>query len=230
MRYAECRRFRTIATATSQGETMSRVILALAGALLYVTPARADAPPAGSYLKTCSNPSVGADRVLRARCQNRQGASIAAALQLPCAGAIENSDGQLRCLPGSPPPQGSYLQTCTAARVQDGVLQASCRRINQAVVSASLRLPCGGRIENQDGRLLCLGATAPAASSPAAADPRPGAGAAPAPADAEMRKLKPTPAGDAAAQERRERELREYLEEKRRRSGGINPDDHPSTD
>lgn len=209
---------------------MPRIILALLGALLCATPARADAPPPGSYLKTCSNPSIGADRVLRARCQTRQGSSIAAALQLPCAGAIENIDGQLRCLAGSPPPQGSYLQSCSGARVQDGVLQASCRRISQAVVAASLRLPCGGRIENQDGRLLCIGATAPAASSPAAADSRQGREARPVPADFAARPLKPTTRPDASEQQRLERERQEYLQEKQRRAQGINPDDHPTSE
>jgi hypothetical protein len=152
---------------------MSRLVLAFSGSLLYATLAQAEAPPPGGYLQTCSGSSVGADRVLRARCQTRQGSAVSTSLKLPCAGAIENENGQLRCMPGSPPPQGSYLQTCTAARVQAGELLASCRRINQSIVSASLRLPCSGRIENQDGRLLCVGVIS-STPPPAATDPQAG--------------------------------------------------------
>lgn len=205
---------------------MSRLVLALSGVLLYATPAQAEAPPPGSYLKTCSGSSVGTDQVLRARCQTRQGTAVSASLKLPCAGSIENESGQLRCIVGSPLPQGGYLQTCTGARVQAGELLANCRRINQLVVSASLRLPCSGRIDNQDGRLMCVSATSPA-PQPAATDPK---SARAIPVDMElsaagrMKASKPASETDKKAADARQK----YLQEQQLKANGLNPDEHPS--
>lgn len=203
---------------------MSRLVLAFSGALLYATLAQAEAPPPGGYLQTCSGSSVGADRVLRARCQTRQGSAVSASLKLPCAGAIENENGQLRCLPGSPPPQGSYLQTCTAARVQADELLASCRRINHTIVSASLRLPCSGRIENQDGRLLCVGVIS-SPPPPAATDPR---ARKVVPVGTELRSAgRLQPSREVSDAENKEAEARKnFLNDKQTKSQGVNPDEH----
>ena len=131
-------------------------------AVLGATWAHAQAP-AGSYSQSCSNVQVSAN-VLHAKCRSMQGAMVDTSLGLPCNGSIDNINGRLMCTgaPQAGVPPGSYLQSCGDARVQGGVLYANCRRANQSVAQATLALPCtGGRIDNLNGVLTCVGGTTP---------------------------------------------------------------------
>jgi uncharacterized repeat protein (TIGR02543 family) len=137
-------------------------LLVGAAALLAATSGQAQVP-AGSYAQSCSNAQV-AGNVLRARCRTMSGAVVDTTLNLPCAGSIDNINGKLTCTgaPAAGVPPGSYLQSCGNARVQDGTLNADCRRANQTVAQASLRLPCtGGKIDNLNGVLTCVGGSTP---------------------------------------------------------------------
>ena len=61
-------------------------------------------------------------------------------------------------------PSGSYQSTCDSMRMVDGVLLAACRSANQAMRLTSLPSPfaCPGGVANNDGRLECDKARAPA--------------------------------------------------------------------
>jgi hypothetical protein len=150
--FANCRRAnQTIAAASLPLPCSSGRIDNLNGVLTCVGGA-----PAGSYAQTCANVQV-AGNVLHARCRTMQGGMVDTALELPCKGSIDNINGRLTCTgaPAGGVPPGSYLQTCGDARVQNGVLYANCRRANQSVAQASLKLPCAGQVENLNGVLTC---------------------------------------------------------------------------
>ena len=141
----------------------------LGGILLVTASTSWAALPSGSYLQSCSNAVVGTDNVLKAKCRTMSGALVDTSLHLPCAGSIDNINGKLTCsgAPAAGVPQGSYLQSCGDARVTNNVLTAKCRRANQTVADASLNLPCSGKIDNLNGRLVCVGGS-PTPGAPAA--------------------------------------------------------------
>src|SRR5258706_9835630 len=137
--------------------------VALAGLLLAASASQAQVP-GGSYSQSCSGAQV-AGNVLKAKCRTMSGSMVDTSLNLPCQGSIDNINGKLTCsgAPAANAPQGSYLQSCAEARVQDNTLHAKCRRANQTVADASLKLPCTGKIDNLNGVLTCVGGTAPPA-------------------------------------------------------------------
>ena len=53
--------------------------------------------PPGSYTQSCPLATIGFGNVLIAKCKNNAGATVAAMLQLPCAGSVDNVDGKLAC-------------------------------------------------------------------------------------------------------------------------------------
>ncbi len=137
-----------------------RLVAICAFLLTAIAPAQAAVPPAGSYQQSCTGATVGTDNVLHAKCRSMSGGMIDTSLRLPCAGKIDNINGRLMCsgAPAANVPQGSYLQSCADARVQDNSLHAKCRRANQTVADASLKLPCStGKIDNLNGVLTCVG-------------------------------------------------------------------------
>src|SRR5258705_1485224 len=131
--------------------------VALAGLLLAASASQAQVP-GGSYAQSCSGAQV-AGNVLKAKCRTMSGSMVDTSLNLPCQGSIDNINGKLTCsgAPAANAPQGSYLQSCAEARVQDNTLHAKCRRANQTVADASLKLPCTGKIDNLNGALRCVG-------------------------------------------------------------------------
>jgi CVNH domain/Divergent InlB B-repeat domain len=137
--------------------------LACAGLLLAATWAEAQVP-AGSYSQSCTGAQV-AGNVLKAKCTSMSGSAVDTSLNLPCNGSIDNINGKLTCTgaPAAGVPAGSYLGSCGDAQVKDGALFANCRRRNQTVNQASLKLPCSGPIDNDDGVLKCKGQAVPPA-------------------------------------------------------------------
>lgn len=57
-------------------------------------------------------------------------------------------------------PQGSYLKTCTGAKMEGYTLYASCRKMDGAMMNASLDQAngCTGDVGNVNGILVCTGA------------------------------------------------------------------------
>jgi hypothetical protein len=135
--------------------------------------------PPGSYRNSCESVSVRSDRsgrpVLIAYCTDRRGTVMQSSLFLPCEGNISNDDGRLYCEGVAPgpaivappygqshgqPPAGTYLRSCVDVVAQyqgggRGVLHATCSDRNGRYTQSSLYLPCGGTIENDNGRLRC---------------------------------------------------------------------------
>jgi hypothetical protein len=54
-------------------------------------------------------------------------------------------------------PQGSYLSSCSNARMVDGILEASCRQADQQYRDTSLVNPfgCTNGVDNSNGKLVC---------------------------------------------------------------------------
>jgi hypothetical protein len=127
------------------------------------SPAAAQSAPPGSYLLTCENVWVDGANVLHATCLTSGREKYTSTLHLPCAGAIDNSNGLLLCLRPPQPdlPAGPYSTSCRDIRVEDGVLRASCDSGNDSFMGpprwrdASLRLPCAGSVSNMNGTLRC---------------------------------------------------------------------------
>ena len=131
--------------------------------------------PEGTFRNSCFDLVIRKDRedkpVLIGRCTDRGGTAIRSTLWLPCQGNIANDNGSLKCEgiaaggaaldPNrTPPPAGSYLESCPDAVVQyqpgrRGVLFASCIDREGHRKQTSIYLPCTGKIVNDDGRLKC---------------------------------------------------------------------------
>src|SRR5258706_16191175 len=138
-----------------------RLVASCAFLLTAIAPAQAAAPPAGSYQQSCTGATVGTDNVLHAKCRSMSGGMIDTSLRLPCAGKIDNINGRLMCsgAPAANVPQGSYLESWGDGWVEEKSLHAKCRRANQTVADASLKLPCStGKIDNLNGVPQCFGA------------------------------------------------------------------------
>jgi len=54
-------------------------------------------------------------------------------------------------------PQGSYLSSCSNARIVDGILEASCRQADQQYRDTTLVNPfgCSNGVDNSNGKLVC---------------------------------------------------------------------------
>ncbi len=116
--------------------------------------------PAGSYQRSCKFLSVACNTEnLKALCKPRQGPERWTQLDnfRQCVGDIANMDGELHCSKGSPPPGGSYTQSCQDIWVDGGVLHAQCKTRNgQWNQSEGLTYaPCRNGVENIDGHLKC---------------------------------------------------------------------------
>jgi len=124
-------------------------------------------PPPGSYQNSCVQVIVqpllgGSGRTLEARCPDRNGRYVDAALGLPCRGDIQNRNGALQCVPGPNPfalPAGNYQAKCRNINLAGPILAASCSTIVGAVwVETSINtLNCKSRDirVNARGKLVC---------------------------------------------------------------------------
>ena len=119
---------------------------------------KGDSPPAGSYQRTCRDIWI-EETILHASCKRRNGDWLTSSLDTKdCRGEIYNLDGYLSCFLGSTmPPPGSYLQTCRDVSLVEGVLRASCKKLDgrwQVSQLAALN-ECKSQIRNIDGYLTC---------------------------------------------------------------------------
>jgi CVNH domain-containing protein len=142
--------------------------------------------PGGGYNQTCREVRVRYN-VLRARCQDRDGQWVDTSLEsfATCRSAIENINGQLRCMDNRGDhdrdwdrdrdrdrdhdgdrdrdrdrgygPRGSYSQSCRDIRTHGNSLRAVCQTMRGDWVETSLNglNQCVGDIVNDDGRLEC---------------------------------------------------------------------------
>jgi len=115
-------------------------------------------PPPGTYLETCTAPTVDGES-LAATCKRTDGTEQPASLATykECKGDIWNNDGVLGCSLEAVP-AGPYAQSCEYASVVEGVLNATCATGGDTKVATSLAnykncLP--GTIANINGTLLC---------------------------------------------------------------------------
>jgi len=143
-------------------QAMAGWVLVLAGASAGL----AQAPPPGSYQRTCKDLEVRYS-VLVATCQDSSGNWQFASLRdfASCRGDIGNQNGELVCLPGSRRrrdqrtglPTGSYTQTCQDVRMNGDDLEARCQAANgqwkQTILPNAAR--CHGEVVNDDGALRC---------------------------------------------------------------------------
>jgi hypothetical protein len=124
-------------------------------------------PPSGSYQASCVQVIVqqligGTGKSLEARCPDRKGNYVDAALALPCRGDIENQNGRLRCIAGTnpfAPPAGSYQAKCRDIQLAGPILSGRCSTAIPTVrVETSINtLNCKGRDirVNARGTLVC---------------------------------------------------------------------------
>ena len=158
--------------------------ISLAFVLGAVNLATADAQnmPGGSYTSSCQNIRMNGD-MITARCTAPNGAMIRSSTSAFCRGDIANNNGYLVCNGGGNMgrgnmgrgnmgggymghrpgmgrglPQGSYLASCTNARMDGRMLMAVCPEPNGARVETSLNTQyCrgGADIANRNGYLNC---------------------------------------------------------------------------
>lgn len=109
--------------------------------------------PTGSYLKTCYSCNVTFNQ-LSCICKDKQQFPTPTSLSnIDSCPYIQNSNGQLRCLP-----PGSYFSSCHSCRMVGNYLTCNCQSTNQIEIPSSLAnaMYCNNII-NQDGRLVCSG-------------------------------------------------------------------------
>jgi CVNH domain len=127
-------------------------VMATAITLIGLAAGSAQAAPAGSYQKTCSNITENGT-TLNASCKTFSGQSMQTSLPYyaSCVGDIGNINGTLACAG----PNGSYALTCTNAIVEGNTLSATCKKKNGTPVKTSLPGFQGfqGNISNCDGVL-----------------------------------------------------------------------------
>ncbi len=133
---------------------------------LWTHGAEAQRTPQGSYLRSCSNPSVQGDTLV-ANCRRSDGREQRTSLSgvSRCVGDIGNNNGNLQCSTGgsqggggsAAPPRGSYQQSCTDAALRGNTLTARCRARDGGYRQTTLPdiRQCRGDIGNNDGRLFC---------------------------------------------------------------------------
>jgi CVNH domain len=136
------------------------IVVTVLGAGLQFAPALGSGAPNGSYRESCSNIGVHGT-TLEAYCRNARGWPVRASLARydQCRSDIENNDGRLQC---GQVPSGSYRQTCNQIVVDGAVLKAVCADRKGRGVSASLvNFNRCGTIDNDNGKLVCIGSSAP---------------------------------------------------------------------
>jgi CVNH domain len=140
--------------------TMSLFFMLVVGTSSVPTAAWANSFPPGDYSLSCTDIST-TGTSLSARCkdfnQNLGGRTTLLNFGT-CIGNIGNVDGVLRCIrTDTPPPHGSYLETCTDTKLgADNVLFARCRNINEDWLGTQLQMSgCQQPVRNVDGHLSC---------------------------------------------------------------------------
>ena len=128
----------------------------LCGAIaLFALAGDARAAVQGTFTQTCYGWSV-SNSVLTAHCKTMDQRIITTQLfsVSSCRGDIWNYDGHLMCNPGK---DGSYLQTCSEARLNRDNLSALCRKKDGSFLRSELGRvnSCRGDLSNNDGRLEC---------------------------------------------------------------------------
>ena len=128
--------------------------------------------PAGSYQQSCRGVNMNGN-MLSAQCTNSSGAPVFSSLDTnSCRGRdIHNDNGYLRCGSGggpvpptptrpTPPPSGSYQQSCRGISMSGNTLRAQCTNTQGRPVSSSLDVNgCRGKdIHNDNGYLRCSAA------------------------------------------------------------------------
>lgn len=116
--------------------------------------------PSGTYTESCRDMYVDHDRHrLEAECRRRDGRWRLTYLDLrECDRGIVNEDGWLACRRQEAMrlPAGSYRETCRDFSIDNGRLEARCRRRNGDWRDTALNFKaCKGPIRNDDGRLVC---------------------------------------------------------------------------
>ena len=149
---------------------LGAAVLSLSLSAIPAGSARAQTIPPGSYLDSCTEISVSSPNassptsMLTAKCTSPTREVIQSSIPLPCAGAVENLNGTLRCMTPPAPnlPAGSYLSSCKNIRVDGSLLRATCQGVDQRMFSGgltdietSLALPCDGIVSNQGGQMVC---------------------------------------------------------------------------
>ena len=120
--------------------------------------AQAQRYPRGNYLETCKN-IIRIGHMLEANCQTRDGGWQHSVLYFAsCAGPIHNDNGNLTCRQKGNEyiPPGSYQDSCSDIRADDGELWARCQMQDGQWRESSLYYrDCYQEITNQNGRLTC---------------------------------------------------------------------------
>ena len=146
--------------------TLAAVLIAAPAAFAQLANRPMSTPPHGPYLKTCQQAKVVGEtgNTLTAMCPTRRGELVEALVIIPCAGSIDNFNGNLHCV-GNPPavPKGSYLETCRMSLTEGSNLRALC-----GGNFSKIALPCAGDIRDVNGKLTCA---APAGAPPPRPDP-----------------------------------------------------------
>ena len=144
--------------------------------IAFLTPARAQWIPGGSYSESCRDIRYDGDS-LTARCRRLDGAWRNTWLPNAdnCDGNIVNDNGQLECivergrdwdrdnseggLSSEGGPSGPYERTCSNIRMEGYTLKATCQRNDGSWRWSELEYAydCDGRIANFNGRLVCRG-------------------------------------------------------------------------
>ena len=156
--------------------TLAGLLLAAPGAFAQLAkpgpltkPGPMTTPPFGPYLKSCQQAKVVGEfgNTVTAMCPTRSGELVEALVIIPCAGTIDNFNGNLHCV-GNPPavPMGSYLQACRMSLIdmETNTLRALCGNN-----FTKLSLPCAGDIRDVNGKLGC--SAPPGAPPPRSAPP-----------------------------------------------------------
>ena len=114
--------------------------------------------PPGSYAETCRNIRFD-DNTISAKCltMNHRWVKTTLTNRRECIGGIINDDGNLVCTRQTPPPNGSYLQTCAPIYARNDVLRARCQTRMGSWTWTTLNDfdSCRGDISNEDGQLRC---------------------------------------------------------------------------
>ncbi len=128
----------------------------------YLTCNKSGELPPGSYLMSCTNPSLSGTG-LTAICDNKKGHTITSTLEQVdhCTGDISNNDGYLTC-EKSNAPAGSYLESCVNINISGTTLSAFCTTKKSRYGSYSYRKStleeldrCIGDISNLEAKLTC---------------------------------------------------------------------------
>lgn len=116
-------------------------------------------PPVGTYTQTCEVTTV-QGTTLHSHCRDNSGALHTTELASfdKCQGNIFNENGTLGCNTGSPPPNGSYTQSCRDISAVGNLLTGFCKNRSGNFNATQLDSfdQCKGDIMNDNGTLRCM--------------------------------------------------------------------------